>query len=852
MTQNESRIIEFKETTVSSLLSPKDFVDWRHVDNELQSRIHSIRALQDYVESGNFDQKSLEDFLSNHPDSYILILSLIAFNASGSQIEKWGLPERVPKEPDKIARLASNLGVIGFEKAFVDGASVEAQVRIAEVYKDSFKRRFRSGNKLEDSVSRIIDSAVTQASERSSSSLKRVASNVMRNSTVSRFLDYVILQDDRPIAGVVTVFQQQSGGRQARELSYTYPTLQENLRELGMSLILIADGPGIQDASMRALNALFDGVRFPMTMEQASRGDLVDAIIETTIRPEVAPLENAAIDSIIESTLISAGSVDATDLPLRPREASLALARFRESKRELSIEMSPNGNELKWQTPDLVTKALALRHNFSPERAVDLLTALIEVEKHYQSNESGNWDVVLSIDKVAPFPDYLFVRAVDAPYDNTLAQSTSSKSMEMAHDARFCVLILPEGLQSSTMSDHRRLQSLRAVSVIVLSPEILERASKSTAPRAIIVDELMRQADLSKVSPFILSNATPSRMFFGRQREAAATLATIATNSVAILGSRRIGKTSMLRRLRDDLTDASFSPYFGDCQTVRTWQDFSKLARREWGVEVAADFSPNHLVDLVDELVKTSSGPTVIVLDEVDQLLMWDTEHSEDSVPEAFFRSCRAISQSGKAQFIFSGERAISQRIWDPQSPHWNFCRPIQLTQLPKSDASELFLSPLSGLGIELVDQSKISDLVWTYTSGHPQLVQYLGDKVLRSIDVEKHKGSLYIESEDLSKVADQFDFAEHYVSTYLGQANDLERAISYILDETPKSKDQIRQAIKIAQFNFSERELETALRMLQLYGIVSVEGGVFALRSIWLPDALKQFGAPALNNSMK
>jgi len=849
MNNNESRILEFKETTVSSLLSPQDFVDWRHVDQELQNRISSIRALQEFVDDGRFDQISLEAFLSRQPASYTLILSLIAFNASGSQMEKWGLPDRVPQDPNRISRLAKNLEIIGFERAFVDGASVEAQVRIAEVYKDSFKRRFRSGNKLESSVSRIIDSAVAQASERSSSPLKRAASNVLRNSTISRFLDYVILQNDRPIAGIVTVFQQQSGGRQARELSYTYPTLQGNLRELGMSLILIADGPGIQDASMRALNALFDGVRFPMTMEQASRGDLVEAIIETTVEPEVAPLENAAIDSIIESTLMSVGSVDTTDLPLRSREATLALARFRESKRELSIEMSPDGTELKWRAPDLVSEAQALKDNFSPESAIDLFASLIEAEKHLQSNESGYWDAVLSIDKVAPFPEHLLVRAADAMYDNVLAQSTSSKSMEKAHDARFSVLIVPEGLQSSAMSDHRRLQSLRAISVIVLSPEILERASKSTAPRAIIVDELMRQADLSKVSPFILSNATPSRMFFGRQREAATTLATIATNSVAILGSRRIGKTSMLRRLRDDLIDASFSPYFGDCQTVRTWQDFAKLAQREWGIEVAADFTPNHLVDLVGELEKKSSGPTVIVLDEVDQLLMWDAEHSEDSVPEAFFRSCRAISQSGKAQFIFSGERAISQKIWDPQSPHWNFCRPIQLTQLPKSDASELFLSPLIGLGIELTDQSKITELVWTYTSGHPQLVQYLGDKVLRSIDVEKHKGSLYIEPGDLSKVAEQFDFAEHYVSTYLGQANDLERTISYILDETPKSKDQLRQTLREASVNCSERGLEAALRMLQLYGIVSVEGGLFALRSIWLPDALKQFGAPVLNN---
>lgn len=77
---------------------------------------------------------------------------------------------------------------------------------------------------------------------------------------------------NRPVAGVATVFQNQSGGRQQRDLSVTYPNLLERMDEVGMALILIADGQGLKEASDRTLKALFEGVRHPMTLAAAEGG----------------------------------------------------------------------------------------------------------------------------------------------------------------------------------------------------------------------------------------------------------------------------------------------------------------------------------------------------------------------------------------------------------------------------------------------------------------------------------------------------------------------------------------------------------------------------------------------------
>lgn len=844
----EKRIEDFKSSVVSSLLSPSDFVDWAAVARELTKQAEAVSDLQSFVDSGDLTHEALDAHLSEKPASYPLLLSLLAFNASGSQTAKWGLPERVPTARTQRQRLAKNLTTIGYSKLFDNRASIADQLRVAEVYKDSFRRRFRSGNQFEKSVSDLVRESVLLANEQGVEHLRSAGSSVLRNTSASRFLDHVILQDQRPIAGIATVFQQQSGGRQQRELSVTYPTLQRNLRELGMSLILIADGPGIQDASTKALLSLFESVRFPMTIQQAKQGYLVDALVEASSEPEIASIESAAVDRLIDAALNERGVISASDLPLGSRDAPLAMARFAEAHRELSIRMSFDGTRLEWENSEQVSLAKKLETKFDPEAAVELFSSLIGAEYlSFQSSDS-DFDAILSIDKIAPFPEKLFVKATDEEFDTDLARSASSKSMELAHDARFSVLIVSEGMSPTELAEHKRLQYLRAVSIVVLTPEELKKASKSSTPRTIFIDELLRQADLSKVSPYVLSNATPSQMFFGRDQEAAATLATIATNSVAILGSRRIGKTSLLRRLRDDLTDANFSPYFGDCQTVRTWQDFAKLAKREWHVSVPEKFSPNHLADLVDQLGQGSEGKVVILLDEIDQLLLWDMEHDENSVPEAFFRACRSLSQSGAAQFVFTGERIISKKIWDPQSPHWNFCRPIQLTQLPRKDALELLFSPLTGLGIDLPQRNETSDMAWHYTSGHPQLVQFLGDRLVRTLERNNHDTSFFIRLDDVHRVANTFDYAEHYVSTYLGQANELERDIACKFGSGSKAKSKIREAANKGQNDFSEDDFETALRMLQLYGILEVDDGLFKLRAEWLPEALAHYGMSETN----
>jgi hypothetical protein len=113
----------------------------------------------------------------------------------------------------------------------------------------------------------------------------------------------------------------------------------------------------------------------------------------------------------------------------------------------------------------------------------------------------------------------------------------------------------------------RDVQRFLPVTIIVVDIDTCVAMSQSREPARQRLRALMlEQTDLTKLSPFVVRGVTPSRVFFGREEEEAALLSTLPTNSVALLGARRIGKTSLMRHCFGRLQAADLRPFFGDCQ----------------------------------------------------------------------------------------------------------------------------------------------------------------------------------------------------------------------------------------------------------------------------------------------
>jgi len=835
----DDRIRTFQKSISPNLLAEGDFIDWSSVEHQLASKAAAIVALQTLVNGGSLNQSDLAAFLSARPTTYPIMLDLIAFNTSGSQVEKWGLPHMIEVGSTRSDWVAGQLLHIGLGQILQEGVPVKALVRVAEVYKDSYRRRFRSAGQLETRTRKLVLAAVAE-SNRSIPSPMIINPAAISDMSLRRSLAYVLAVGNRPVAGVATVFQNQSGGRQQRDLSVIYPNLQERMDEIGMALILIADGQGFKEASDRALKALFESVRYPMTLAAAENGALADALVEAASVEAPRTIERAALEKIIEGGLRNRLEVRAEDLPAGPDQGRLALAGYIDGHRMLGLELGAGGQSLGWSHQTWVRRARSLKQDFSSGKAIALFAEMInDVETPVgELDTSAN----LTAPTTQPFMAQLHVAAGASPLTLERARAIAQTSIEKAPGSPVAVYLAARRLDIDQVQAHRKGQVFLPTNVIVLGPEHLESMAQRRRPVARFMDTLLVQSDLTKVSPYILNNATPARMFYGREREAATVLQTIATNSVAILGSRRIGKTSLIRRLQGELGSARFQTYFGDCQTVRTWSDFADLARRKWGADLPTDFRPSHLADLVSQLGSRGEGQVILILDEIDQLLDWDASHSLDSVPEAFFRACRSLSQEGAAHFVFSGERRIANRLWDPQSPHWNFCREVQLAQLERADAISLLIDPLRAMNVEIIDVPAFETEAWVRTSGHPQIVQFLGDRLIRSLDDRTDRRNLTLAASDLVATTETFEYAEHYLSTYWGQATNFEKAVSRAVTIGATSSAEIIARLSSEDAADAAGALTGALRMLQLYGVVDERDGQLGMRAVWFDQALNHY----------
>jgi hypothetical protein len=233
----------------------------------------------------------------------------------------------------------------------------------------------------------------------------------------------------------------------------------------------------------------------------------------------------------------------------------------------------------------------------------------------------------------------------------------------------------------------------------------------------------------------------------------------------------------------------------------------------------------------------------VLLLDEIDQLLDWDNTTRENEVPEALFKVFRTLSQAGTAQFLFSGERVVASKIADPQSPHWNFCRPILLRQLARSDAEQLLISPLKAMQIGISDETAFRELTWERTSGHPQIVQSMGAFLIRDLNEQPPSDRQSVSASALLKFVNSYEFAEHYLETYWGQATRMEQALSLLVAKGLSQVEDLRNALTELGYKATVEDLRKALRMIEVYGLVNRVPEGFGLRAAWLIGASKAYG---------
>jgi len=348
-----------------------------------------------------------------------------------------------------------------------------------------------------------------------------------------------------------------------------------------------------------------------------------------------------------------------------------------------------------------------------------------------------------------------------------------------------------------------------AYDVVILGHRDLLTIAAAKDPERVLRGFILSQIDLTTVAPYTITGPTPDTFFFGREHELREITEHAASVSYAIIGGRRIGKTSIVARLyRTRLPAGGFRTIYHDCSTVASYDSLLATPIHNWQPEPPPN-PPGTFGDLLNHSDDYKS--LVILLDEADKLVPLDRPNHW-----RIFNALRALSNAGRAQVVLSGERVLREGLHDPASPLFNFTNEVLLGPLEYRAVEVLITQPMRQLEIEFEDAKAVVDLVWSFTSGHPNVVQRLCRRLLRQL---KKQTERRITLENVSAVINDSDFQrKDFLETYWEAASHLEKIISLLManDQNVRTLIEVRHSLnRNTGIDARTREVDEALQRL-------------------------------------
>ncbi len=350
-----------------------------------------------------------------------------------------------------------------------------------------------------------------------------------------------------------------------------------------------------------------------------------------------------------------------------------------------------------------------------------------------------------------------------------------------------------------------------------------------------LVEIILGQVDLTVVSPYVTSGPVPANMFFGRESELKTIVRTVRDTNFAIVGGRKIGKTSVLARVLQLLQDApEYQPFYLDCQAVHSREDFFEAVDTMWRIALPAR-TPEAFRRIATDLPAQYPSRTIVMLfDEIDSILSHDAAEGEQ-----LFRIFRALAQELPIRFVFCGEKTLNASLHDARLSFFNFCNLMPLSYLSPEEARRVVIDPMQEMGISLHEDGDLADQIVTLAAGHPNMVQYVCQKLIERINQRRERVILRT---DVNAIGESAEFAEYFAEVSWGNATALERLITLLMLERPEvTVGEIADVLRAGGLQVPPDKLEEALEGLTLYSILRRDGPRYTFATQAIPSVLKR-----------
>ncbi len=148
------------------------------------------------------------------------------------------------------------------------------------------------------------------------------------------------------------------------------------------------------------------------------------------------------------------------------------------------------------------------------------------------------------------------------------------KQIEMAKATEYFALLIAVPVAGGTGNEAEELRLAVSDSVyrhdfVVLDRQHLASIIAQNSARRLVEIILAQGIELTSLSPYVIRGPVPPNMFFGREQEIKLISQAITQANYALVGGRRIGKSSILQSLERLLArDPRFHSYYWNCDLI--------------------------------------------------------------------------------------------------------------------------------------------------------------------------------------------------------------------------------------------------------------------------------------------
>ncbi len=371
--------------------------------------------------------------------------------------------------------------------------------------------------------------------------------------------------------------------------------------------------------------------------------------------------------------------------------------------------------------------------------------------------------------------------------------------------------------------------------LVVIGREEQERVVSSRRPSGELLDLISAQLPVSTLAPYETRAPVTGSRFFGREYEVQRILSNPDTNH-ALLGIRRIGKTSLLREVERIYREGGESGHvvYLDCSDLLSTEDYIR--------EVVRKLNPRELVrmhlqqtvfwfpNFLERMAHAHKPKLVFFLDEIDNLVLMQRGDWE------LFRMLRASSNKGACQYIMAGFREAMKEQYLLDSPFYNFAQEVRLSEFTRRQAHDLIVTPMENLRVRIKSREEVVGRIYEETAGHPNLMQYYCMILLKRLDTT---GEREISPESLIDVYADEGFKGHLLTSFMHNTERREKAVVYAVlmaaEDTPVrgfTHEFLDSALRRQAIVLSQQSIEEACDVLVLAGIFFRKGKEYFLTS--------------------